>query len=108
MTLPKLPVLNGTQVRILGALIEKESTTPDAYPLSLNALTHACNQSTNRDPVVEFTESEVEHELESLRRNNLVRRVERGEARVPRYRHVVDEALSLDRPVLAVLVVLML
>jgi hypothetical protein len=108
MTLPKLPVLNGTQVRILGALIEKESTTPDAYPLSLNALTHACNQSTNRDPVVEFTESEVEHELESLRRNNLVRRVERGEARVPRYRHVVDEALSLDRPALAVLAMLML
>jgi uncharacterized protein YceH (UPF0502 family) len=103
-----LPTLNDGQLRILGALIEKEATTPDAYPLSLNALTHACNQSTNRDPVVAYTVSDVERELDSLRRTSLVHRVERGESRVVRYRHVVNEVLALDPPALAVVAVLLL
>src|SRR5438093_2976414 len=100
--------LNDTEVRVLGALIEKEITTPDYYPLSLNALVAACNQSSNRNPVVHFDEDTVARATESLREKKLVHQVDRSESRVSKYRHVIYEAMNLGRPAVAVLAVLML
>ena len=100
--------MSDTEVRVLGALIEKEITTPDYYPLSLNALAAACNQSSNRNPVVHFDEDTVAEAAERLREKNLVHRVDRGESRVIKYRHVVYETMSLGRPAIAVMCVLML
>src|SRR5437870_9190729 len=71
-------LLNDVELRVLGSLIEKEKTTPEYYPLSLNALTNACNQSSNRDPVVHFDEDTVVHALDTLRDKQLVRMVDRG------------------------------
>jgi uncharacterized protein YceH (UPF0502 family) len=101
-------ILNGTEVRVLGALIEKEITTPDYYPLSLNALMAACNQSSNRHPVVHFEEGEVGAAADSLREKGLVHLVDRGESRVTKYRHVLYEAMNMGRPSIAVMCVLML
>ena len=101
-------ILNDTEVRVLGALIEKEITTPDYYPLSLNALMAACNQSSNRHPVVHFDEGEVGAAADSLREKGLVHLVDRGESRVTKYRHVMYEAMNMGRPVIAVMCVLML
>jgi uncharacterized protein len=101
-------ILSDTEVRVLGSLIEKEITTPDYYPLSLNAVVAACNQSSNRNPVVHFDEPTVADTLESLREKKLVHKVDRLESRVTRYRHVLYEAMSLSRPVIAVMCVLML
>ena len=101
-------MLNAPEVRVLGALIEKELTTPDNYPLSLNALATACNQSTNRHPVTHFDESEVADAAESLRDKGYVHRVDRGDSRVIKYRHVVYEALNLPRAAVSALAVLML
>src|SRR3954467_10812569 len=103
-----LPPLNATEVRVLGSLIEKEITTPDYYPLSLNALTNACNQSSNRNPVVHFDEAAVEQALDSLRQKNLIHMVQRSDSRVSKYRHVVMETMNLNRPEIAVIDVLML
>jgi len=100
--------LNDTEVRVLGSLIEKEITTPDYYPLSLNALMAACNQSSNRNPVVHFDESTVARAADSLREKKLVHQVDRIESRVTKYRHVLYEAMTLGRPAIAVLCVLML
>ncbi|MBI4474919.1 MAG: YceH family protein [Acidobacteria bacterium] len=100
--------LNDIEVRVLGSLVEKEITTPDYYPLSLNALMTACNQSSNRNPVVSFDEETVARTADSLREKKLIRMVERSESRVPKYRHVLYEALNLGRPAIAVLCVLML
>jgi uncharacterized protein len=100
--------LDDTEVRVLGALIEKETTTPDYYPLSLNALVAACNQSSNRNPVVHFDEGIVARAADSLREKKLVHLIDRGESRVTKYRHVLYEALNLGRPAIAVLCVLML
>ena len=100
--------LNDTEVRVLGALIEKEITTPDYYPLSLNALVAACNQSSNRNPVVHFDEGTVAHAANSLLEKKLVHLVDRGESRVTKYRHVLYEAMSLGRPAIAVMCVTML
>ena len=100
--------LNETEVRVLGSLIEKEITTPDYYPLSLNALVTACNQSSNRYPVTHFDEATVLQALDSLREKKLVHIVDRSESRVIRYRHVLYEAMNLGRPAIAVLCVLML
>ena len=100
--------LNDTEVRVLGSLIEKEITTPDYYPLSLNALVAACNQSSNRNPVVQFDEGTVVRALDSLREKNLVHQIDRGESRVSRYRHVLYEAMNFSRPAIAVMCVLML
>ena len=97
-----------TEVRVLGALIEKEITTPDYYPLSLNALMAACNQSSNRYPVVHFDEGEVGAAADSLREKGLVHLVDRGESRVTKYRHVLYEAMNMGRPAIAVMCVLML
>ncbi len=101
-------ILNDTEVRALGALIEKEITTPDYYPLSLNALVAACNQSSNRYPVVHYDESEVGAVADSLREKGLVHLVDRGESRVTKYRHILYEALNMGRPAIAVMCVLML
>lgn len=100
--------LDEVEVRVLGALIEKAMSTPDYYPLSLNALTNACNQSSNRDPIVKYDEEKVSHALDALRRRALVRSIKRADSRVTKYQHLVDETLSLDAPETALLCTLML
>jgi uncharacterized protein len=101
-------ILSDPEVRVLGALIEKEITTPDNYPLSMNALIAACNQLSNRNPVVHFDESTVTHALDGLREKKLAHQVDKSDARVTKYRHVLYEAMNLGRPGIAVLCVLML
>jgi len=100
--------LSDVEVRVLGSLIEKEITTPDYYPLSLNALVAACNQSSNRNPVAHYDEDTVARAADSLRERKMVHLVDRGESRVTKYRHVLYEAMSLTRPAIAVVGVLML
>jgi uncharacterized protein len=100
--------LTDIEVRVLGALIEKEITTPDYYPMSLNALVAACNQSSNRNPVMHLDEGAVVEATDGLREKKLVHRVDRGESRVVKYRHVLYEAMNWGRPVIAVMCVLML
>src|SRR5213594_195860 len=100
--------LSDVEIRVLGSLIEKEITTPDYYPLSLNALMAACNQSSNRNPVVHFDEDTVTRATESLREKRLVHQVDRSESRVSKYRHVIYETMNLGRPAVAVMDVLML
>jgi len=95
-------------VRVLGSLIEKEVTTPEYYPLTLNALTLACNQKNNRNPVTSFTEAEIEQALDSLREKNLAYVFHGSTSRVPKYKHVMPEIFQLDRSELAVMCVLML
>jgi uncharacterized protein YceH (UPF0502 family) len=101
-------ILSPEEVRVVGALIEKQVTTPEYYPLTLNALRQACNQLSNRDPVVAFDERTVVWALESLRDRKLVRVVTTADGRVPKYRHVLDETLNLKSPEMAVMCVLML
>lgn len=93
---------------MLGCLIEKRQTTPDAYPLSLNALRSACNQSTNRDPVVEYDEEAIRDALHRLGRRRLTRLASGQGSRAAKYRHLLDEALGLTPGEEAVLAVLML
>ena len=100
--------LSDVEVRVLGSLIEKEITTPDYYPLSLNALVAACNQSSNRHPVVHYDENTVQDAADSLREKKLVHLVSRGESRVNKYRHVLYEAMNLGRPEIGAMCVLML
>jgi uncharacterized protein YceH (UPF0502 family) len=101
-------LLNDMEVRVLGALIEKQMTTPEYYPLTLNALTHACNQISNRDPVVSYDEKTVVRALESLREKNLAYIFYGSESRVPKYKHVAPEVLHLTPPQTALMCVLML
>ncbi|HLL14205.1 MAG TPA: YceH family protein [Pyrinomonadaceae bacterium] len=101
-------ILSAEEVRVVGALVEKQVTTPEYYPLTLNALRQACNQLSNRDPVVAFDERTVVWALESLRDRKLVRVVTTADGRVPKYRHVLDETLGLKSPEMAVMCVLML
>lgn len=96
------------EVRIVGSLLEKEVTTPEYYPLSLNALILACNQKTNREPVLSLSEDRVIDELERLRGRGLVYFVRETGSRVEKYRQRLTEVLNLDRRELAVLCVLML
>ena len=100
--------LNDTEVRVLGVLVEKQLTTPDYYPLTLNALVNACNQISNRDPVVSYDPATVERAVESLRGKNLVYVFYGSESRVPKYKHVMSEILSLSAAELAAMCVLML
>ncbi len=102
------PLLNETEVRVAGSLVEKQVTTPDYYPLTLNALVAACNQISNRDPVVSYDEATVTSALESLREKKLAREVRTAEGRVPKYRHVLNEVLPLRAAEMAVLCVLLL
>lgn len=101
-------LLTDAEVRVLGSLIEKQLTTPEYYPLTLNALTHACNQISNRDPVVAYDEKTVVRALESLREKNLAYIFYGSESRVPKYKHVVPEVLHLAPPQVALMCVLML
>jgi uncharacterized protein len=103
-----MDILNAVDVRVLGCLIEKDITTPDYYPLTLNALTNACNQTTNRDPVVAFGEKDVVRGLDSLRDKKLAFQFQGADSRVPKYGHRAAEALELARPETAVLCVLLL
>lgn len=98
--------LTAPQLRVLGCLIEKDLATPEYYPLSLNALTMACNQKTNRDPVTAYDEREVRNALESLSFKDLVE--DEPGSRVVKYRHCLGQKLNLSRPELALLTVLML
>jgi uncharacterized protein YceH (UPF0502 family) len=101
--------LTSIEARVLGAMLEKELTTPDAYPLTLNALTTACNQSSNRDPVVSFTTREVEATVLALKAKRLARVVHPGSGvRATKYRQVLDEAIELSPAERAVLCVLLL
>jgi len=100
--------LEPVAIRVLGSLIEKELSTPDHYPLSLNALTSACNQSSNRDPVMSLDESTVSQSIDGLRRQGLVRSIQAIGSRVPKYQHLLAEAGELTRAELAVLCVLAL
>jgi uncharacterized protein YceH (UPF0502 family) len=90
-------VLNEVEARVLGALLEKEITTPDYYPLSLNALINACNQKSNRDPVMNLEESSVRNALRVLDDNSLARSVSAADSRVTKYEHRLQEAFNFDR-----------
>jgi uncharacterized protein YceH (UPF0502 family) len=100
--------LDPVEVRILGCLIEKQRTTPDAYPLSLNALRLACNQTTNRDPVVHYDEDTIRGGLHRLGRRRYTRLASGHSSRAAKYRHLLDDELQLDPAEQAVLAVLML
>ncbi|HYD51799.1 MAG TPA: DUF480 domain-containing protein [Gemmatimonadaceae bacterium] len=104
---PSAPLID-IEVRVLGALIEKEHTTPDSYPLSLNALTAACNQTSNREPVMTLEEHVVSAAVAELRKRSLVRAIIHSGGRVTKYRQLMDETMGLVRRQLAVLSVLML
>jgi uncharacterized protein YceH (UPF0502 family) len=99
---------DAVEIRVLGCLLEKQRTTPDAYPLSLNALRLACNQSTNRDPVVEYDEPTIRLALDRLARKDWVRLASGRGSRAVKFRHLLDEALRLADDELALLAVLML
>ena len=101
-------LLDAVEVRVVAALVEKEITTPDYYPLSLNALVNACNQSSNRDPVTSHGEPAVKRALESLRDKKLAFVFEGAANRVAKYGVKLAETLALSRPEVAVLCVLML
>ncbi|HZE71878.1 MAG TPA: YceH family protein [Pyrinomonadaceae bacterium] len=101
-------VLNDVEVRVLASLVEKQVTTPEYYPLTLNSLTLACNQKNNRNPVTAFDETTVMQALESLREKNLAYVFYGSSSRVPKYKHVMPEVLHLSQQELAVMCVLML
>jgi len=94
-------ILNDIETRVLGSLVEKQVTTPEYYPLTLNALTLACNQKNNRHPVTSYTEDQVAQAVESLREKNLAYIFYGSTSRVPKYKHVVPEVLSLTPAELA-------
>jgi uncharacterized protein YceH (UPF0502 family) len=96
------------ELRVLGCLIEKQRTTPDQYPLSLNALRLACNQSTNRDPVVDYDEPTIRSALDRLGRRGWTRLASGPGSRAVKFRHLFDEALGLDAAEISLLAVLML
>lgn len=98
--------LSAVEIRVLGCLVEKQRTTPDVYPLSLNSLRLACNQSTNRDPVVNYDEPMIREALEGLARQRWVRLA--SASRSTKYRHLLDEKLGLTVPQTSLLAVLML
>ncbi|HYO84637.1 MAG TPA: YceH family protein [Bryobacteraceae bacterium] len=100
-------LLDTVDVRVLGCLIEKDLATPEYYPMTLNALVNACNQKSNRDPVVNFDEELVDRGLESLRARGLVSVLTGGGNRVPKYGHRIGERLNLGRRELALLCELM-
>ncbi len=102
------PPLTDVEVRILGSLLEKEVTTPENYPLSLNALMLACNQTTNRDPVMRLGEGEVTPAVVALRRRGLLRQIQPVGSRVTKFEHLLADELDLGPRELAVLGVLML
>jgi hypothetical protein len=100
--------LHPVEVRVLGALIEKDITTPEYYPLTVNSLQNACNQKSSRDPVVQFDEQTVERALETLQNKHLVVRISGAGHRVEKFAHRLGEVLNLGRREMALLCVLML
>ncbi len=100
--------LSETEARILAVLIEKQLTTPEYYPLTLNALVAACNQKTNREPVVSFDEQTVQKSVDDLREKNIVYVFYGSTSRVPKYKHILPDVFELSPPQTAVLCVLML
>ena len=100
--------LTAEEARVLGSLVEKQLTTPQQYPLTLNAVIGACNQSTNRDPVVSYDEDTVRHALTQLAGYDLARAVYRAGSRTAKYRHLLDEYFDLEVAGTAVLCVLLL
>ncbi|MFN2500737.1 MAG: YceH family protein [Pyrinomonadaceae bacterium] len=100
--------LTETEARILGSLVEKQLTTPEYYPLTLNALIAACNQKSNRKPVVSYDEKTVTDSLERLRDRNLVYVFYGSTSRVPKYKHMLPSVYKLEPPETAVMCVLML
>ncbi len=105
--LPHAP-LSLVETRILGCLIEKEATTPDLYPLTLNSLANACNQKSNRSPVLELDDEAVSTGLESLRHKHLALLVTQFASRVPKYKHSLDKHYPLPAPQVAILAELLL
>lgn len=101
-------ILDDVQIRVVGVLMEKEKTTPEYYPLTLNALTTACNQKSNRNPVVAFDEKTVVCALEGLRNKELVRQISGAEMRVTKYYHLCRETFEITDAQLAALTVLLL
>jgi uncharacterized protein YceH (UPF0502 family) len=101
-------LLNEIEVRVVGSLVEKQVTTPDYYPLTLNALVHACNQISNRDPVMQLDERAVADAVESLRAKNLVYIFYGADSRVAKYKHMMREVFDLSPQELAAMCVLML
>ena len=100
--------LNEVEVRVVGALIEKQLTTPEYYPLTLNALVAACNQKSNREPVVNYTEETVQKAVDDLREKNLVYVFYGSTSRVPKFKHMLPKTFELDERETAVMCVLML
>ena len=101
-------ILNETETRVVGSLIEKQLTTPEYYPMTLNALVAACNQKSNRDPVVSYDESTVMAALDTLREKNLVYTFHGSTSRVVKYKHMFPNVLELDAADVAVMAVLLL
>src|SRR5207253_7646095 len=104
MNAPTL-LLNNAEVRVLGSLIEKDITTPDYYPLSLNALVNACNQKNNRDPVMTLDETAVRDALASLQEKRLAGPVSGADSRVTKFEHRLQEVFNFDRREIAVICV---
>jgi uncharacterized protein YceH (UPF0502 family) len=104
----RVNLLSDVEVRVLGALIEKDITTPDYYPLSLNALVNACNQKNNRDPVMTLDEDAVRAALDSLQGQGLAGPASGADSRVPKYEHRLQEVFNFDRRETAILCVLLL
>ena len=100
--------LTEVEARVVGSLVEKQLTTPEYYPLTLNALVAACNQKTNREPVVNYDDRTVENALDSLREKNLVYVFYGSSSRVPKYKHMLPQVFELDERETAVISVLML
>lgn len=101
-------ILSDIETRVLGALVEKQVTTPEYYPLTLNSLTAACNQKNNRQPVTSYSEEQVAQALETLREKNLTYVFYGSTSRVPKYKHVAIEVLQLNPAELALMCALML
>jgi uncharacterized protein len=101
-------VLTAVEARVAGCLVEKAITTPEYYPMTLNALVNACNQKNNRQPVMSVNDQQVSQALESLRTKHVVRVITGGDNRVPKYRHELDQALQLNSQQLAVMTELLL
>src|SRR5271156_3927049 len=100
--------LSTTETRVLGCLLEKQRTTPDAYPLSLNALRLACNQSTNRDPVLDYDDAVIRDALHRLERRGFTRLASGAGSRAAKHRHLLAQALPMDAGEQAIVCVLML
>ena len=108
MSVGETVVLTPVEARVLGALVEKEITTPDYYPLSLNALVNACNQRSNRDPVMNLSEDEARQALNALQDMNLAGHARSADGRVAKYEHWLGEAYNFSRAEIALLCVLLL